>query len=74
MSATLQMFTIYDHPDDYPSGFMVREWAISAGGMTPLRAWRVDDLEAARDLLPRRDLIRIARAEQDDPVIVESWA
>ena len=71
MSATLRMFTIYDHPSDCPDGFVVREWDVGADGMTSVQAWVAPDLDTARTAIPR-GLARIPRAD-DDAVIVETW-
>lgn len=68
----LRQFTIYDHPLDYPTGFVVREWLISAAGLTSGRAWRAPTLDAARALIPD-ELFCLPRDVTDDPVIVETW-
>ena len=68
----LRQYTIYDHPRDYPDGFVVREWEIDASQMTSRRAWTAPTLETARELIPV-GLFRIPRADNDDPVIVETW-
>lgn len=70
--ATLRQYTIYDHPKDFPDGFVVREWEITAGATTPGPAVTVETLEEARAVVPG-GLFRIDRAPDDDPVIVETW-
>ena len=72
MMSSLRQYTIYDHPRDFPGGFVVREWEISAGGMASVRAWTAPSLEAARELIPE-GLFCLQRDAADDPVIVETW-
>lgn len=70
----LALYTIYDHPADYPDGFAVREWRIEAGGESPVSGGVVvkPTLKEARDALPL-GVICIAKSKADDPTIVESW-
>lgn len=67
----LRMFTIYDHPRDFPGGFVVREWDVTGAKIMPLTAWTAPTLEAARELVPP-GLVCMADGA-DDPVIVETW-
>ena len=67
------MWTIYDHPIDFPDAFVVREWAVQLGSnMEGRRVFTADTLEGARLLIPPH-LYRQPRAPDDDPVIVETW-
>ncbi|QSM01283.1 hypothetical protein QDA08_gp89 [Microbacterium phage NoodlelyBoi] len=66
-------YTIYDHPSDYPEKFVLRAWLIKDGMVTAYEpVGLADTLEDARALVPngRRP---IARLQDDDPCIVESW-
>lgn len=69
MSNKLPIWTIYDHPLDYPAEFVARLSFNDEKTTSILRAATLDEL---RDKLPP-DLICMARAETDDPVIVECW-
>jgi hypothetical protein len=69
---TLIQFTIYERPRDYPEGYVVRCWEITAGEMIPGEAWGAPTLEAARELVPE-GLFCIPRDPDDDAVIVETW-
>jgi hypothetical protein len=74
MTDTLSMWTIYDHPSDYPQGFIARRWEISAGSAKPTDRTMVSpDLEPLRDRLGGMGLFRLDRAEHDDAKIVETW-
>ena len=66
------MFVVYDHPTDYPKHFVVRRWAIVAGGLIPGECRLADDLDDARALVPS-GMHRIVRSHHDDPKIVEAW-
>lgn len=74
MSEDLVIWTIYDHPADYPQGFVVRPWRVGKGGTVPQGedGAGVATLEAARSLIPQ-GLLRMDRDPNDDPCIVESW-
>jgi hypothetical protein len=75
-------WTIYDHPSDYPNGFIARKW-IYAPGMAPddngeaqptptAEVLTASSLAELRALLPL-GLICFPRKADDDPAIVESW-
>jgi hypothetical protein len=70
----VRVYTIYDHPRDYPQGFVVREWAIIDGATDPVprTAWYADSLASARLLVPDGHA-NIGREPGDDPYIVETW-
>lgn len=76
----LEIWTIYDHPRDFPDNFVARKF---------LNDMPTDEILVASNLLEIRELIqnlssesaipiaspscRIARSPEDDPNIVESW-
>jgi hypothetical protein len=71
----LIMWTIYDRPSDFPDCFVARKFEIGRGGEPRatsdiLVAHEIDKL---RSLLHRRGLVRMTRAPEDDPKIVETW-
>lgn len=68
------MWTVYDHPVDYPAHYVVRRSLVGAGMLTVDREpWAVtESLEAARHALPP-GLTRLTRDPDDDPKIVEVW-
>lgn len=76
MSAVLGIWTVYDHPSDYPDGFIARLHEVLPGGVHRATAHTVmaPSLDEVRELLPHlRYRMRIDRHPSDDPVIVESW-
>lgn len=71
--AELHVWTIYDHPLDYPDKFVARAHLIVAGGSEA--TWHIrtaDTLEEVREQLPP-GLYRLERDPSDDSKIVESW-
>lgn len=70
----LPMWTIYDHPKDYPHVFVARRWLVDAkGGRATDLVLIDDDLGRLRLEMERRGLIRLDRHPEDDPVILETW-
>jgi hypothetical protein len=69
----VKTFAIYEHPLDYPIGYIVREWYGDAEGKSePGSAWAAATIEDARSLLPEGS-VRIAGRDPKDPVIAEVW-
>lgn len=66
---TLDIWVIYDHPEDYPDKFVARCWE----GETPTdRIFTADTVKEIRELIPP-DLYRLDRDPSDDPVVLEVW-
>jgi hypothetical protein len=66
-------WTVYDHPSDYPDGFVARRWIATTHAVLPTGEMFVaDTLNEIRDLLPP-GLTMFPRMEEDDPVILEVW-
>lgn len=71
------MWTIYDHPLDYPRHFVVRQFLIVPKRPEPLVAYigcLYDTLDEARyDCFLRGGTIQFERSPGDDPFIIETW-
>lgn len=73
----LEMWTIYDHPLDYPDKYVARRWEILREG-NKTKEHPSNDLllaetvEELREQLPR-GLYRLDRFAGDDPKILEVW-
>ena len=69
---SLSMWVIYDHPKDFPDGFIARRHEATRTGPHP-----TDDIKTAASLLRRelasQGLTRLTRDPDDDPKIVEVW-
>lgn len=69
----MKFYTIYEHPRDFPEGYVVRAWDIRPHGvMRPLEARWTQSLDDARKLVPP-GLYRMPRSPGDDRTIVETW-
>ena len=65
----LEMFVVYERPRDYPAHFVVRRFL----GEKPTEDFAMaETLDGARAEVPP-GLVMMARAEGDDPKIVEVW-
>lgn len=76
MEDPLRIWTLYDHPKDYPQGYVVRQWVVTAKGEQPtatiIQSDAVDKIEAfMAECYP--GLTWIPRSENDDPVIMGTW-
>jgi hypothetical protein len=66
----LSMWTIYDHPTDYPDHFVARRFELDKPTSQILLC---ETLEPIRDALAGAGLICFMRDPSDDPKIVETW-
>lgn len=70
----LAMWTIYDHPADYPDGFIARMHEVATkGGTHPTSKTLKGELDELRQLFWRAGLLKVTRHPQDEPQIVETW-
>ena len=71
----LAMWTVYDHPIDYPDKFVARRFDVDKGGPKPSASIIImDDLEKLREVLAyEMHLVCLSRSPEDDPKIVETW-
>jgi hypothetical protein len=71
----LSLWTVYDHPKDYPDGFIARRF--ETGGGKPDAVATADvvtgDLATIRESMTMCGLHRMARAPSDQSKIVETW-
>ena len=72
MTSSLSIWAVYDHPNDYPDGFVARRFETDAGGSATSDMFTASSLHELRSLLPP-GLVCLSRAERDDPHIVEVW-
>jgi len=70
MEDNLYIYVVYDHPKDFPDGFVIREW----DGVIPKKiVFTSNDIDVIRGFLKMRGLVNIGRLNQDDPKILEVW-
>lgn len=77
------LYTIYDHPRDHPGYFVVRPWDVDPKS-DPQARLRIApngqpvcglfaELETAREYCAQFGLVKLTRAEHDDPSVIEVW-
>lgn len=71
----LNIWTIYDNPDDVPGKFVARKWQVRAGGtlVATQDAIIMTDIGLLRGTMQAMGLVRFDRHPDDDPKIVEAW-
>jgi hypothetical protein len=70
------MYTVYDHPSDYPDHFVIRKFMIHPGGKQTVDKelfFKSSDIEECRRQMRSMGLHCLSRDPTDDPVIVETW-
>lgn len=75
MGDSLDLYVIYERPDDYPTKFVVRRHSVVSGGRVDVAKdpeMVCDSLDEARKSIPD-GLYRLPRYEQDVLSIVETW-
>jgi hypothetical protein len=75
MKAMLPMWTVYEHPKDYPDAYVARLFEVDADGPRATGSVIImKNLDDLRDVLAfQLHLTCLARNDVDDPVIVETW-
>lgn len=71
----LSMWTVYDHPTDYPDKFVARRFEVDANGPRPTESIIIaPNLDLLRDILGMEmHLTPLPRSAGDDAKIVETW-
>jgi hypothetical protein len=68
-------WVIWDHPADYPQGYLLRPQLVMPGERnhyTSKIAWYADDPEKLRTILPP-GCFMFARQDGDPPHLLETW-
>lgn len=66
----LILWTIYDHPKDFPNTFVARAWNMDQPTDQLIIA---PSLEELREIMVSWGLSCLTRNPEDDPCIVETW-
>ena len=68
--------TVYDHPQDFPHGYVARVHIIAHGGkaayVSPMIYIGRETLDEVHAAIPS-DMVKMMRHPQDDPVIIETY-
>jgi hypothetical protein len=68
------VWTVYDKPSDAPHCFVARRFEIKPEGLRATGTFMIGpDLDIIREQLLTMGLIPLARNEEDDSKIVETW-
>lgn len=75
MTKNLSLFTVYDHPKDFPDHFVCRRFDIVDGDVKPTGDFiKRKTLAGIRKVMNNmNNLTPIPRSEEDDPNIIETW-
>lgn len=73
MNDALVIWTVYERPKDFPESYVARLWEVTADGPKATENVVIGSLEDVRATLRDMHLTRLARADGDDPVILETW-
>jgi hypothetical protein len=69
---SLNGWTIYDHPLDYPNQFVARRWDFLTGKPST-EIIVADSLAELRTYFASIGLVTMLRQPEDDSVIIETW-
>ena len=69
----LAMWTVYDHPRDYPEHYVARCFRVRGGANPTEHAIITKSLHQLRMMLLAAGLVCLSRSDDDDPKIVETW-
>ena len=73
LHSRLPMFTITDHPSDWPNFYVARLW-LTLPKAEPMPLVIMDtDLERIQETMEALGLVKLMRSPDDNPIIVESW-
>ena len=70
----LNIWTVYDHPTDFPNSYVARRFEVRAGGsFVTGDIVQSDALSIIRKSFRQCGMACLTRAESDDPKILECW-
>lgn len=67
---TIEIWTMYDHPADYPNSFIARKFINAQPTNEVIVGQSVKEI---RDILATKDLRHFGRSPDDDSIIIENW-
>jgi hypothetical protein len=70
---SLIMWTIYDHPKDFPNNFVARKFIVTGEVLATTSFILSDTLECIRDVMLGKGFVCLTRNDEDDPAIIETW-
>ena len=71
---SLSLWTVYDHPKDFPDAFVARRFDVYPGMVLPTSAvLSASELQPIRETLSEQGFLPMPACSGDDPVIIEVW-
>ncbi len=68
------LWTVYDHPSDFPDSFVTRRSEFVKGvPITTCEIFHDESFEAIEEFLAEKGLFAMMRQEGDDPCIIATW-
>lgn len=73
--APVDVWVIYDHPKDYPTGYVLRKHEVHHNGVQVVTddVYVCPEVEPLRQQLQGMGKVCLGREIVDDPCILESW-
>jgi hypothetical protein len=69
----LSLWTVYDHPIDFPHSYVARRFEVNADGPVATGDLIQGELDAIRKSFHQAGLTCLTRNDDDEPQIVETW-
>jgi hypothetical protein len=69
----LNLWTVYDHPKDFPHSYVARRFEVDADGSRVTTDTVQGELQIIRESFRCCGLVCLMRNDNDDPMIVETW-
>lgn len=69
----LAIWTVYDHPKDFPHSYVARRCEVNSGGLQQTGDVMLGELSMIRASFAHAGLTCLARNQDDEAHIVESW-
>lgn len=75
MRNSLEMWTVYDHPRDFPNDYVARKWVVNGDGSygPDEEVMICSELEPIRERLAASGYACMPRDPNDDATILETW-
>jgi hypothetical protein len=69
----LSMWTVYDHPKDFPHTYIARRFEVNGAGAVATDDTVQGELRIIRKSFARCGMVCLTRSPEDDANIVETW-
>lgn len=73
MRDRLPQFVVYDHPEDFPQGYVARLWLTLPENVATAFTMRCVELAPIQDFLESLGMVKLYRSPDDQPHVLETW-